>query len=66
MSQVVVYTQMHYIFPVQHIHTYVIQFCEQSDCESEKLKRKIDFSESLTVLGHTNFTQSSVAYQYLY
>lgn len=38
---------------------------KQGDCESEKLKRKIDFSESLTVLCHTNFILSSVVLHYL-
>lgn len=45
---------------MHRIHKFVIQLCKQSDCESEKLKRKIDFSESLTVLGHTHCIQNSV------
>lgn len=38
---------------------------KQGDSESEKLKRKIDFPKSLTVLCHMHFIQNSVILHYL-
>lgn len=61
-----IHKQLYYVFLAHPIYKFVTQLCKQSDRESEKPKRKIDFSENLTVMDRTPFMESWVVFQYLF